>query len=59
VFIKYGFAISPRDAPEFCSNVSPFSIESAVPPKRGAGATPKGERGKPGARCTRGRVREV
>jgi hypothetical protein len=29
------------------------------PPNKGRGRYPKGERGMPGARCTRSRVREV
>jgi hypothetical protein len=38
VFIKYDSAISPRDAPEFCSNVSPSEKQRAQRyPKRGAG----------------------
>jgi hypothetical protein len=48
VFNKCGFAISPRDAPEFCSNVSPFSIEGAVLPQEGSGRYPKRGAGKAG-----------
>ena len=45
---KIRFAFSRRIAPELCMNVSP---------KRGA--TLRGERGMPGARCTRSLVRSV
>jgi len=37
--VKYDFAISRRDAPEFCSRVPPSENQRA--------------QGKPGARCTR------
>jgi hypothetical protein len=37
-----------RIAPELCRNLSPRN--------RGRGATPRGERGMPGARCTRSRA---
>ena len=41
------FAFPRHHAPELCLN---------DPPKRGRGATPRGERGMPGARCTRSRA---
>ena len=46
---RYIFAFPRRDAPELLLNLSPRD--------RGSGATPSGERGMPGARCTRSRVR--
>ena len=48
--LKYASAFPRRDAPEVCWNPSP---------DKGRGRYPKGERGMPGARCTRSRVREV
>jgi len=45
----YVSAISPRDAPELCLKIPPSEI-------RGRSATPRGEQGKPGARCTRSRA---
>jgi hypothetical protein len=45
---RYDSTFSRRDAPELCVN---------DPPNEGRGATPRGERGMPGARCTRSRVR--
>jgi hypothetical protein len=50
VFIKHTSAFPRRDAPELCMNLSP---------NKGRGATPRGERGMPGARCTRSRVCKV
>jgi hypothetical protein len=47
---RYSFALPRRIAPELCMN---------DPPNKGRGRYPKGERGMPGARCTRSRVREV
>jgi hypothetical protein len=44
---KHIFAFSPRVAPELCMY---------FPPNKGRGATPRGERGMPGARCTRSRA---
>ena len=51
-FIKRTFAFPPRDAPEFCLKIPPSSIG-------GCSATPRGEQGKPGARCTRSRACSV
>jgi hypothetical protein len=36
-----------------------YPKKGAALPQEGSGATPRGERGMPGARCTRSRVREV
>ena len=47
---KHSFAFSRRESPELCLNVSP---------NKGRGAPLRRERGMPGARCTRSRVREV
>jgi hypothetical protein len=44
--VRKGFAISRREAPEFCSKVPPSE-------NRGRRATPRGEQGMPGARCAR------
>jgi hypothetical protein len=48
---RYIFAFPRRDAPELLLNLSPRD--------RGSGATPSGERGMPGARCTRSRACRV
>jgi hypothetical protein len=40
---KRAFAFPRHDMPELCTN---------EPPNKGRGATPRGERGMPGARCT-------
>jgi hypothetical protein len=55
----HNYAISPRDAPEFLQKSLALDERAQRYPKRGAGATLRRERGKPGARCTRSRVREV
>jgi hypothetical protein len=47
---KYAFAFSRRESPELCMN---------LPPHGGRGRYPKGERGMPGARCTRSRACNV
>jgi hypothetical protein len=47
---RYDCAFSPRVAPE-------LGLDS--PPNKGRGATPRGERGMPGARCTRSRACRV
>jgi hypothetical protein len=42
--------------PSFALTSRPSRSRAQCCPKRGAGATPRGERGKPGARCTRSRA---
>jgi hypothetical protein len=58
VFVTHTSAFSRRIAPELCLYPSPQKRARRYP-ERGAGATPRGERGMPGAGCTRSRVREV
>ena len=47
---RYTFVFPRRESPELCLN---------DPPNKGRGATPRGERGMPGARCTRSRACRV
>jgi hypothetical protein len=51
---KHTSAFPRRESPELCLYASPK--EGVALPSEGSGATPRGERGMPGARCTRSRA---
>src|SRR5580692_4154498 len=57
--VRYSFAFSPRDAPEFCLKVPPSSFGGSRLPQEGSNATPRGEQGMPDARRVRSACAKV